>query len=467
VKFENLKQQAHHYKEKAQPYIDKAEHIVSDLADPQAVALFITAGMAALLAVVYAKAFRFFEGVFVWGVGQWHWLAFILTPLTLMTSSLLVWKYSKDAAGGGLAQVRVAVEMNEPGHVVPEAQSLLSLKTAGIKILSSLVCIMGGSTIGQEGPLIQVAACLFDGMGKLLRRCRINIQPQAWIIAGGAAGLACAFNTPLGGLVYAIEELGTHHFQKVKTSLLAAILIAGLTVQAILGPYLAIGTPHLDVRGFWDVVAAAGIGLFGGILGTALGRMMIEGIKKRDQAKTKKQVLVTAGVAGLAMAALITQNIQVAGSGLELLKDFFFRSEHADIMTMLGRMLGMTLVATTFASAGNFVPSLTLGGIAGAFFAQIFHVPNESLLVSLGMISFLTAIMRAPFTSFILVLEMTDRHAAILPMMISALVAQWISQALDKESLYVYSEEKLLQRLKEKNPVVNPVPIELQQTHPS
>lgn len=463
MKLDDLKQQALHYKEKAQPYYDKGEKIVSDLADPQAVALFITAGMAALLAVVYSKAFRFLEGVFVWGFGQWHWLAFILTPLTLMSSSLLVWKYSKDAAGGGLAQVRVAVEMNEPGHVVPEAKDLLSWKTAGIKILSSLVCIAGGSTIGQEGPMIHVAACLFDSMGKLLRRFKINIQPQAWIIAGGAAGLACAFNTPLGGLVYAIEELGTHHFQKVKTSLLAAILIAGLTVQAILGPYLAIGTPHLDVRGFWDVIAAAGIGLFGGILGTALGRMMIEGIKKRDQAKTKKQVLITAALAGFAMAALITQNIQVAGSGLELLKDFFFRDQHADIMTMLGRMLGMTLVATTFAAAGNFVPALTLGGIAGAFFSQIFHIPNETLLVALGMVAFLTAMMRAPFTAFILVLEMTDRHAAVLPMMISALVAQWISQALDRESLYVFSEERILQRFRQKNPSVNPIPVELQE----
>jgi H+/Cl- antiporter ClcA len=448
VTLEELKQQAKHYKDQAQPYIDKVEHIVTDLADPQAVALFVTAGLAALMSVVYSKCFHFLEGVFLWGAGQWHWIAFIITPLTLMTASWISWKYSQDAAGGGLAKVRVAVEMNEPSHseVAHKAESLLSMKTAGVKILSSLVCIAGGSTIGQEGPLIQVAACLFDSVGRVLRRFRVSVQPQAWIIAGAAAGLACAFNTPLGGLVYAIEEMGTHHFQKVKTALLAAILTAGLMVQAILGPFLAIGTPHLDVRGFWDVIAAIGIGLFGGILGTALGRMMIEGIKKRDRAKTKKQVLITAGISGIAMAALITQDTQVAGSGIELLKDFFFRTQHADIMTLFGRMLGMTLVATTFAAAGNFAPSLTLGGIAGAFFSQIFHIPNESLLVALGMVSFLTAIMRAPFTSFILVLEMTDRHAAILPMMIAALVSQWIAQALDKESLYVYSEEKLLQR---------------------
>jgi H+/Cl- antiporter ClcA len=462
VNIEDIRRQAKHYKSQAQPFIDKIEYILSDLADPQAVALFATAVVAALIAVVYSRCFYFLEDVFVWGMGQWHWLAFILTPLTLMSASLVAWKYSRDAAGGGLAQVRVAVEMNEPGHVVTEAGTLLSWKTAGVKICSSLVCIAGGSTIGQEGPMIHVAACLFDSIGKILRRFRISVQPQAWIIAGGAAGLACAFNTPLGGIVYAIEELGTHHFQKVKTALLAAILVAGMTVQALLGPYLVIGTPHLEVRGLGDVLAAVGVGLFGGALGTLLGRMMIQGIKKRDQAKTKKQVLMTAGFAGLAMAALITQNLEVHGSGIELLKDFFFRNHHANIMTLLGRMVGMTLVAATFAAAGNFVPSLTLGGLAGAFFCQVFHVPNEPLFVALGMVSFLTAIMRAPFTAFILVLEMTDRHAAILPMMIAALVAQWISQLLDKESLYVYSEEILLRRFKTQNPTVDATPIEFQ-----
>lgn len=461
MNIEKIKQQAQYYKHQAQPIFDKAEYILSNLADPQAVALFATAIVTAFAAIFYSKLFYFFENVFAWGLGHWQWLSFILTPLTLMSSSLLVWKYSKDAAGGGLSQVRVAVELNDPSKPVEEAKELLSWKAAGVKIVSSLVCIAGGSTIGQEGPMIHVAACFFHSIGNLLKKFKIVIQPQAWIIAGGAAGLACAFNAPLAGIVYAIEELGTHHFHRVKTALLAAILVAGLTVQAVLGPYLTIGTVHLEVRGFWDVVAALGVGIFGGVLGTLLGRMMIEGIKRRDKAKTKKQVLITAGVAGVAMAALITQNPEVHGSGIELLKDFFFHAHHANPMTLLGRMLGMTLVATTFAAAGNFVPSMTLGGLAGAFFTQIFHIPNETLLIALGMVSVLSAMMRAPFTAFILVLEMTDRHAAIFPMMIAALVGQWISSLLDKESLYSFTEEKLLQRFHHQDANVNPVPIDL------
>src|SRR6202012_4632908 len=115
-----------------------------------------------------------------------------------------------------------------------------------IKILSSLVMALGGGVIGREGPTIQMAGSIFRKVNEWLPKWWPKVSKRNMIMTGAAAGLAAAFNTPLGGIVFAVEELTRTHISYFKTALFTAVILAGLTAQALLGPYLYLGYPDVS-----------------------------------------------------------------------------------------------------------------------------------------------------------------------------------------------------------------------------
>src|SRR6201989_2428705 len=126
-------------------------------------------------------------------------------------------------------------------------KTLLSIRIMLIKVCSSIVMVFGGDAIGREGPTIQIAGSVFYKINQWLPSWWPKISRINMIMAGAAAGLAAAFNTPLGGIVFAVEELTRTHVSFYRTALFSGVIIAGLTAQAILGPYLYLGFP--DVSG--------------------------------------------------------------------------------------------------------------------------------------------------------------------------------------------------------------------------
>jgi H+/Cl- antiporter ClcA len=121
---------------------------------------------------------------------------------------------------------------------------------------------------------------------------------------------------------------------------------------------------------------------------------------------------------------------------VDVITGFLFRGQTSSALLVLARYFGTMISYLSGAAGGIFSPSLAIGAAVGAWFTQIFHTQHPNLMVLLGMIGFLTGVTRTPFTSFILVLEMTDRHSAIFPMMLVALVAQWMAHLTDQDSFY-------------------------------
>ncbi len=117
-------------------------------------------------------------------------------------------------------------------------------------MLSSIVALLGGALIGREGPTIQISGSVFYITHKFLPDNWPKVDRERMLIAGGAAGLAAAFNTPLGGIVFAIEELSRSSLNAFKSTLLYAVIFSGMTVQWILGPYLYLGFPKVEAGGF-------------------------------------------------------------------------------------------------------------------------------------------------------------------------------------------------------------------------
>jgi H+/Cl- antiporter ClcA len=372
---------------------------------------------------------------------------FVVTPLTFLLGWWLVHRIAPEAQGSGIPQVMAAVETHKMPNQGPFIERLLGIRTVIVKVLSSGLCVMGGGAVGREGPTIQMGASIFHFVGRKSEKVSSHLQHDFWVITGGAAGIAAAFNTPLGGLVYAIEELTTTHFNKFKTSLIAAVIISGLASQWITGSYLYLGFPKLMDARLSIVPWTLLIGLVCGLMGAIFGKLLFKFSNKRRALMKERSFALVALGCGLGVAALtVFFDSRAAGSGKEITTHLLFTDgSGADWKLMIVRFVSPILSYLSGCAGGIFAPSLAAGASIGTFLANIFNIENSNLITLLGMIAFLTGVTHAPFTSFVLVLEMTDRHSAIFPMMLAALSASMIAKIVDRRSFYEHMKEYYIQ----------------------
>jgi H+/Cl- antiporter ClcA len=301
--------------------------------------------------------------------------------------------------------------------------------------------------VGREGPTIQLSASIFHWVGnKTEKFFKHRLEPELWLVTGTGAGIAAAFNTPLGGLVYAIEEFTTAHLNKFRSSLISAVIISGMASQWFAGPYLYLGYPKLTHIGYNVLPWALLIGGFTGWAGAWFGESLYLIHLERAKFPKKRSFAYFAMLCGLLVPALgIVLGKHVLGPGREMIIDLLFDKNCAsNWQLMIGRFLTPIFSYVCGSAGGIFAPSLAAGGAIGAFIANIVHSNNSHLFILLGMIGFLTGVTRVPFTSFVLVLEMTDRHSAIFSMMVAALTAYSFSRIVSSKSFYEHMKIQYL-----------------------
>jgi len=404
----------------------------------QALPLWTASILVGLVAVGYTKLFGLMEDLLRQITAWQPWTIFIMAPLCFLLAWMTVQRFAANARGSGIPQVMASLELTTPKHE-KSVSRLLGLRIAATKIVSSLLMLLGGGAIGREGPTIQIAGSLFYVIHRWVPKSWPKLSNQSFILTGAAGGLAAAFNTPLGGIVFAIEELAKIHIRYFRTALFSAVIIAGLTAQAFLGPYLYLG--YADVRGlnfsiFLGVFCTA-------IIAAILGSLMCKAIIRVMQWKarfSKLKVVAFIIVAGLSVATLsYFSNSHILGSGKDLMNDLLFTQNKATTWdTVLMRMAGPVIAFNTGAAGGVFAPSLAAGASVGGFISGLFAVSGAqaNILILCGMVGFLTGVTRTPFTSAILVLEMTDRHSVIFHLMLAAMVANVAALAIEKHSFY-------------------------------
>lgn len=414
----------------------KIKKFLSDSANSQTVGLWISALVASIVAVAYAQVFRLFESQFHQLFSENEYVPFAVSPLLFLAAWWIVYRFAPEASGSGIPQIMAANEIEYRGKNQQHVDRLLSLRTAAVKVASSLLCILGGGAIGREGPTLQISTSVFHFFGRWVRRFSPQTDEHTWVVAGAAAGLASAFNTPLGGIVYAIEELGLVHFHKIRTALISGVIVAGLVAQWILGSYLYLGFPELSPVNFSMAPVAILNGAMTGLLGASFSRLLFYLLRQRLALKKLTSLAFLTVICGLAMAGLTLIDVRASGSGLHVITGFLFHKENPSAELVGLRFFGTMISYLSGAAGGIFSPSLAIGATAGAYLSQFVASDHANLMVLLGMIGFLTGVTRTPFTSFILVLEMTDRHVAIFPMMLTALTAQSFAHLITNHSFY-------------------------------
>jgi H+/Cl- antiporter ClcA len=416
----------------------------------QALPFWVASLITGLIAVFYARLFALAEEVTRYVFHYHSWLLFILTPVCFLLSRWLVEWLAPYAKGSGIPQVMASIELANPRYN-DKVERLLSLRIIFVKICSSLVMVLGGGAIGREGPTIQIAGSVFRKINLWLPEWWPKISKRNMIMTGAAAGLAAAFNTPLGGIVFAVEELTKTHISYFKTALFTAVIIAGLTAQGLLGPYLYLGYPDVSKLSAYIIFALLLVAVITGLAGSVMSTCILKLIRWKAAFTSKYQHVIYIVIAAtlVALVAFFFDS-SILGSGKELMtRTLFTPDKHVFWYTSIFRSVGPILSFSTGAAGGIFAPALSAGASIGALVAGWLQtsVTDTNLLILCGMVGFLTGVTRSPFTSAILVLEMTDRHSVIFYLMIAGTIASMVSYIIDRHSFYDHLKIQYLQEM--------------------
>jgi len=304
-----------------------------------------------------------------------------------------------------------------------------------VKVLSTTAGFIGGASLGREGPTVQVASSVFAWIGKRTVGIRNGGNLQTYLTAGASAGVAAAFNTPLAGITFALEELAEESFHHYKQWVILSVIIAGITAQAFLGDYLYFGHPSVQSPNLIVVPEALALGLLGGLLGGLFGRLLDHRkIRFLPKSWWKKALLCGVLCAGINLAT----HGDTAGSGYEVTQRFFMGPPNAELplFFVLEKLATTVLSYLSGMAGGIFSPCLSIGSGLGVLFAKIAHVENLKVCGLIGMVAFFSGVVQAPLTAVIIVVEMTDEHILIIPFLVAAFLAQRFAQILMPVPLY-------------------------------
>lgn len=423
------------------------EHLKQNLL--QAIPFWIGSVITGLIAVLYAQIFAYGEEL-LHKILDWHlWMIFLIAPAGFVLSWLIVQKFAPLSRGSGIPQVMAAVELANPkeNYLI---KNLLSFKILLVKIISSFILVTAGGAIGREGPTIQIAGSVFRKVYELLPDWWPRISKKNMILTGAAAGLSAAFNTPLGGIVFAVEELSKTHINYFKTALFTAVIIAGLTAQTLAGSYLYLGYPKTQGVTLWIMFPIIFVSGICGILSSQLSVAMLKISRLKKKLKSQAANIIFLVISGLIIAMIAYfLNRDILGSGKDIIERVLFTENKTEAWYVpILRMLGPTLAFTSGGAGGIFAPALSAGASMGSVFGGVMNLSDNetNVLILAGMVAFLTGITRAPFTSAILVLEMTDRHSLIFHLMLAGMMSSIFSLLVSRHSLY---EELKVNFLKE------------------
>lgn len=414
---------------------------------PERPRTIIKTGVYGLVAGLVAVAFqRAINGVYDAGIARlahgsvpvFLWSSLALMLATSMLSGWLLNSFCTDAAGSGIPQLKAAFWKNF---------GFVPFRVLWVKFIAATVQIGGGSSLGREGPSVQLAGTAGSWVAGLAGEPKQKRRLAA--ATGAAAGLAAAFNTPLAGVTFVLEELIGDLNSRLLGSVLLGALLGALVAHGILGPQpsfslAAIGEPSWHAYLLVPLVAA---------LGTLVG----VAFQKSSLALRARQKTWTVVPAWLrpALGALVCWGLGVAVF-LHTGKLGVFSLGYGDLSDALaGKLVWQTalwLLAAKFMATvacygmggcgGIFSPTLFFGAMTGLVIAglaqPVFSLsPDGAAMLSIVCMSAtLGAVVRAPVTSILIVFEMTHQFSLVLPLMLAALVSQAISRRLARHNFY-------------------------------
>lgn len=392
------------------------------------------------------------EWAFEWflhGYEAAPWAVLLWTPVL---TALIVWvtrRFVPGAAGSGIPQVIAA---QAPHLAADKRRHFVSVKLSTAKVLLSTAGLFAGLSLGREGPSVQVAAGIMHNARRWLRGGHSGLGDYALLVAGGSAGIAAAFNAPLAGVVFAIEELSRKIESRSSGLIIAAIVLAGLMGVSVFGNYSYFGSIAIPRIGWSAVLPGLLVALACGVLGGLFSRLLVAsltGTGDRVSRWRKRYPVHFAALGGLAIAVigLVSAGATFGAGGEEVRRMLAGEGDPSRLYTLL-KFLATWITTWCGVPGGIFAPSLSIGAGIGYDVAQLTMGPDAAeiapVLIAMGMAGFLAAVTQAPLTAFIIVMEMIDGRPLVLTLMASAMLASLVSRMISRP-LYATLAEKMLQ----------------------
>ena len=364
------------------------------------------------------------------------WAPLVWTPAA---TALIVWavrRWAPGIAGSGVPQVLVALAPETP---LASRSAFVSLRLSLLKIAGVSASLLAGLSVGRQGPSVQIGAGVMLAARRWLSPDS-GISARELLVAGGAVGLAAAFNTPLGGIVFAIEELSRKLQERSSGLMLAAIVVGGLVSVSAFGSLSYFGRVRAENLSWWTLIGPAlVVSVLAGLMGGLMSRLLLAsftGLPDRFCAYRRKRPVAFAALCGFVVAVIaVVTDGEAAGIGHHhthaLLASAGTESQTPFVFTGL-KFLASWISSWAGVPAGMFGPSLSIGAGLGADVAWLFDSPHTAALIALGMCGFLAGVTQTPITAMIIVMEMTDGHSMVLSLITCALLASGISRMISR-----------------------------------
>jgi CIC family chloride channel protein len=393
--------------------------------------------------------------VFRWLISSFQWLFFgggasylgflgqyyiILIPAVGgLIVGLLVHFGAREAKGHGVPEVMEA-EAIRGGRIRP--------RVAIVKSLASSVCIGSGGSVGREGPIVQIGSSFGSALGQWLG------LPAGWlrllVACGAAGGISATFNTPIGGVFFAMEIILGRFISPRFGFVVISSVVANFVAHAFLGSQPSFDIIPYSMVSYWELLPYVLLGVLAALAAVAFIRLLYKCEDIFDAWHIPEYLKPAIGGLGIGLIGLYSYDLFGVGYG-----DVFWISQMSVNQALLGEialqsliiLAVLKLVATSLTlgsggSGGIFAPSLFIGAMLGGALGTVAHflfpsyVAPSGAYVLVGMAAVFAGAARAPITAIIMLFEMTRDYMIILPLMIAVVISIIISRSLSHEGIY-------------------------------
>ncbi len=360
----------------------------------------------------------------------------VITPLMFVVIIFLIRNVFSGVQGSGIPQVMLALEIKN----MTVRRKLVSWKIALGKFSLTLLAFMSGASIGREGPTIQLSASIMQALGRWGKFHRHDLE-RGLLLAGGAAGIAAAFNTPLAGIVFAIEELSGSFERGVSGTIITTVVLSGIVAQYLLGNYTYFGSSVASLDFITGWLPFLIVTILCGFLGGCFSKLLcvLSGLINDVFKHNPYRVAIVLGLF-VAIIGVLSGGLTF-GSGYGIAKDLLMGNSQGgfyDIVYGPLKFLSILCSYLSGISGGLFAPSLSCGAGFGEILSYFFQPHFKQAIILLATVAYFSGVVQSPITCFVIVLEMTNSTNTnmVLPIMLSSLMATGISKLICREPLY-------------------------------
>ncbi len=420
----------------ASPWYERFVHLIEDLRrreDRLALALSLLIGALVGLVVV---AFILLTGRLAahmyppGGAAAWRRVA--VPVLGALVTGYLLYRFFPDARGSGIPQTRAAIFIHD---------GRISLRTVLGKFLCCSTSLASGIALGREGPSVHIGSGIASVVA---RRLGLSAEQVKWLVpVGASAALAAAFNTPIAAVLFSLEEIMGDMHAPILGSVVLSSTTSWVVLHLVLGdePLFHVAAYHLVDPSELFVYAA--LGIIGGLGSVAFVRLLLE-LRKIFARLPKSTVWLQPVAGGLCIGLFGFFVPQVMGVGYDQV-DHALSGDlvlHALVLFAVLKIVGTAMCYASGNAGGIFGPSMFIGAMMGGAVGQVAHrllpatTADAGAYALVGMGTAFAGIIRTPLTSVIMIFEVTRNYTIIVPLMISNLLAFYISQKFQREPIY-------------------------------